>query len=193
MHDDAPGRDATSLLRDVAGGDDAARSELLSLLYDELHRLARRHMAGQSAAHTLQPTALVHEAWVRLAGADANDFRDRRHFLAFASRAMRSVLVDHARARRGPKRGGDRQRVPLDATLATYEERGHDVLAVDEALARLEADEPDLAALVELRFFGGLAMNEAAEVLDVSLSTVERRWRLARVWLREALATDDEA
>ena len=182
-----PVPDATELLQRVGEGRHDAEAPLLSLLYGELHGLARRHMRGQSSAHTLQPTALLHEAWVRLVGDAVGPFENRQHFLAFASRAMRNVLVDHARARKAQKRGGDRERVPLDDAVASYEAQGFDVLELEAALTRLAEQEPELVRLVELRFFGGLEMREAAEVLGVSLSTAERRWRMARMWLRSAL------
>jgi len=185
-----PEPDATELLALVAQGSDDAGQELLALLYGELRALAQRHMRGQHQAHTLQPTALVHEAWLKLVGGDSAHFRDRGHFLAFASRAMRSVLVDSARARDSAKRGGGVERVPLDSTIAEYEQSGVELLELDDALLRLADQEPELVAVVELRFFGGLTMEDVAEVLDVSLSTAERRWRMARIWLRSELGGD---
>ncbi len=188
-----PPSDATACLRRLAKGDESAGEQLLPLIYEELHRLARHHMAPQSAAHTLQPTALLHEAWMRLAGSASPDWQDREHFLSFASRVMRNVLIDHARRRSRAKRGGDRERVPLDMALDQYEVQGVDVLALDEALASLGEQDPQLMRLVELRFFGGLTMEETARVLETSLSSVERSWRLARIWLRDALGGADES
>jgi RNA polymerase sigma factor (TIGR02999 family) len=183
--------EATVFLQRMAAGDDGAGEQLLPLVYDELHRLAGRHMAGQGGAHTLQATALVNEAWMRLGLDGGASWSDRQHFLAFASRVMRSVLVDHARRRGRAKRGGDRERVPLEIALEIARvqsaARGVDALDLASALDELEATEPRLARVVELRFFGGLSMEETARVLEVSLSTAERCWRLARVWLREAL------
>jgi RNA polymerase sigma factor (TIGR02999 family) len=184
--------EATVFLQRMAAGDDGAGEQLLPLVYDELHRLAGRHMAGQGGAHTLQATALVNEAWMRLGLDGGAAWSDRQHFLAFASRVMRSVLVDHARRRGRAKRGGDRERVPLEIALEQSAARGVDALDLGSALDELEATEPRLARVVELRFFGGLSMEETARVLDVSLSTAERSWRLARVWLREALQGDHD-
>lgn len=180
----------TQLLQRMAAGDAGAEEELYTIVYDVLHRLARKHMAGQQVAHTLQPTALVNEAWLRLAGGRPDGFRDRGQFLGFASRVMRSVLVDHARRRRADKRGGGAPKESLDLALAFYEESDVDLLDLEAALERLEAAEPELLRVVELRFFGGLTMEEAAEAMGVSLSTAERNWRLARVWLREQMAAD---
>ena len=176
----------------MVAGDPAAQAQLLPLVYDELHRLAGRHMASQSPRHTLQATALLNEAWMRLGLARDATWNDRRHFLALASKVMRSVLVDHARRRGRAKRGGDRERVPLEIALEQSAARGVEALDLGLALDELQRDEPRLAQVVELRFFGGLSMEEAARVMEVSLSTAERCWRLARVWLREALQDDDD-
>lgn len=182
------GGDVTRLLRRAGEGDEAAAGELYDRLYAELHRIARAHMGSRDAAQTLQPTALVHEAWLRLDQAPAADgYRDREHFLSFASRVMRSVLVDQARRRTAEKRGGGRERLPLDVAIDLHEERGVDLLALDDALERLGTEEPRQTRIVELRFFGGLTLPEVASALDVSLATVNRDWSLARIWLREAL------
>jgi RNA polymerase sigma-70 factor (ECF subfamily) len=193
----SPGQpeDVTVLLRRSRDGEGDAARELYERLWDELHRIARAHMDRQAAGHTLQPTALVNEAWMRLAPAADVSWQDREHFLSFASRVMRSVLVDHARRWQAAKRGGGRERTPLESAeafpqLATDGEatRVVDVLTMDQALDELAATDPELARVVELRFFGGLAMEQTANALDVSLSTAERHWRLARMWLREHLA-----
>ena len=178
---------ATVLLRRARDGDAAAADELLPLLYDELRRIAVAHMAGERDGHTLQPTALVHEAWMRLADAPEHA-EDKNHFLSLAARVMRRVLVDHARTRKAAKRGGEQQRLPLDDALALYEQRDLDVLALDDALAGLEQMDAELARLVELRFFGGLSNGEAAEALGSSLRSVERSWATARTWLRDSLS-----
>ncbi len=180
---------ATVLLRRLNHGDRAAADELLPLVYDELHRLAERFMGGERSAHTLQPTALVHEAYLRLVDGAGDDWEDRRHFLGVAARAMRNVLVDHARTRGALKRGGDYERVPLDDALALYEDRVPDMLSLDEALQQLERLDDQLGSIVELRFFGGLSNVEAGKVLGVSTRSVERGWSTARAWLRAALAT----
>ncbi len=182
--------DVTALLRRVGSGEAEAEQALYALLWGELRRIASVHLGRRDAGHTLQPTALVNEAWLRLAPPDGSDWRDREHFLSFASRVMRSVLVDHARRRLAEKRGGGAAPVPLDEAsdlIVGGGERPVDLLALDDALSRLDADDPALARIVDLRFFGGLSMEEAARVEGVSLSTAERRWRLARIWLRERL------
>ena len=173
------------LLQQSAAGDTTAASRLFELLYGDLR--ARAQQVGQRANSTLQPTALVHEAWLRLADRE-RPFADRAHFLRAAARAMRSVLVDHLRARATHKRGGDRVRVELDDVADVYDQRAVDLLVVDEAMQRLAAVDPELAQLVELRFFAGLQMQEIAAVLGTSLSGVERAWRLASAFLRAELA-----
>ena len=177
----------TRLLHRMRGGDEQAADELLPLVHDELHRLARGAMAGQRASHTLQPTALLHEAWLRLVGADG-ELRDQEHFLALAATAMRSVLVDHARRRGADKRGGGAEREQLEGLVLAAEEREIDLLALDEALEELAQAEPLLAKLVELRFFGGLGHERIAEHLGRSLRSIERDWAAARDWLRMRLA-----
>jgi RNA polymerase sigma factor (TIGR02999 family) len=163
----------------------------LALVYEELRELADRHMAHQAVEHTLQPTALVNEAWLRLARparGGAREVESRRQFFALASRAMRSVLVDHARARRSDKRGGARRRVTIAAAPGVASGPDLDVLALEEALERLESRDEELARLVELRFFGGLQHAEISAVTGVPLRSVERRWRLARAWLYRELS-----
>lgn len=179
--------DATVLLNRLTEGDRSAGDELLPLLYDELHRIAERQMANERAGHTLQPTALVHEAWIKLVDASDPGWEGRRHFLAVAAKAMRNVLVDHARARGAAKRGGGRQRLPLDDALALYEDRVPDVLALDDALQQLAGVDEQLGRLVELRFFGGLSHEEAGQVLGISTRSAERGWSTARAWLRSHL------
>jgi len=177
----------TLLLQRMGRGDRGAAEELFGILYDELRRRAAGIMSGQ-AGQTLQPTAVVHEAWLKLG---EGDWESRGHFLGVAAKAMRSVLVDHARARRAEKRSGGGSRVGLDQVLLAYEERALDLVGLDEALGRLEAFDPELARLVELRFFGGLSIAETAEVLGRSTATIERSWRTARSFLRVELG--DEA
>ncbi len=173
------------LLQRVEDGDAAASEELLEALYGELRELAGGILSSERAGHTLQPTALVREAWMRLTVGEAPRWQDRRHFVHTAARAMRRVLVDHARKRRAVKRG---QRVELapeivEDLLGAIEQRHTDVLELHEALERLSAFDPELAELVELRFFAGLELAETARALDCSVSHVQRRWRLARAWL----------
>lgn len=173
----------TTLLGEVSRGDRSAWERLLPLVYDELRKIAGGAMRRERSAHTLQPTALVHEAYLRLAGQEEADFRSRLQFFAAAAEVMRRILVDHARARLAQKRGGGAARTELDEALVYFESRSTDVLALDEAIARLSAIDAMQARIVELRFFGGLSVAEAAEVLSASPSTVERGWRLARAWL----------
>lgn len=171
----------------MRAGDADAEDRLYTLLQAELRQLADRQLRGRAGRHTLQPTALVHEAWIRLTKAGGVGARDREHFLAAAARAMRTALVDHARRRGAAKRGGAVERRPfeeaLDVTLEHCTEHGIDPLDLDEALERLAGDKPRQARLIELRFFGGLTRNEAADVLGVSRATLARDWEVARHWL----------
>jgi len=182
----------TQLLARVRDGDRGAGDELLPLLYDELRAVAGMVMGDQGGAATLQPTALVHEAYLRLfAGEGTPTAEDHRHFVRIAARAMRGVLVDHVRARTSQKRGGDRKRVPLDEAVAFLEERVGDLLGMNEALERLLQVDEKLARIVELRFFGGLTIEQTADVLGTSTPTVERGWRTARAFLGRELREDD--
>jgi RNA polymerase sigma-70 factor (ECF subfamily) len=182
----APG-DVTRVLRAIEAGDREAAPRLLALLYDELRAIAGRQMRRQSPAHTFVPTDLVHEAYLRLMERDA-PWESRSHFLCTAAKAMRSILVDHARARAAQKRGGERERVGLHEALAWFDERKMDVVALDEALERLGALDDRKRRLVELRFFAGLPVEQAAEVLGVSRATAEREWTTARAWLHREMA-----
>jgi len=180
----------TALLRAWARGEQAALNDLLPLVYDELHRIAERSMRDQPEGHTLQPTALVHEAYLRLVDhqlrSEATEWESRAHFYGVAAKAMRSVLVDHARARRAAKRGGPlARRLSLGVARAVApEEQELDVLDLHEALSRLAEIDARKARLVELRYFAGINIEEAAAVLGVSSATVKREWRAARAWLR---------
>lgn len=175
----------------MADGDASAQGELLPMLYAELHALAERMMRDQGVAHTLQPTALINEAWLRLSGDAVASADNRAHFIALAARAMRSALVDHARRKSSDKRGGSFGRIPLDQAAELFSERGNDVLALDDVLERLTVVDAELGRLVELRFFAGLSIEEAAKILGVSVPTAVRNWRVARLWLRRELGTDD--
>ena len=184
-----PAHVVTDLLRAWAAGDQGALDDLLPLVYDELHRQARRHMRAQPTGHTLQTTALVHEAYLRLAGQSAMEWKGRAHFLGVAAKAMRSILVDHARARIAAKRGGGARALTLeDEGSIAGPQAGVDVLALHEALERLAELDSRKSRLVELRYFGGLEMDEAAAVLGVSVATVKRDWTTARAWLRRELS-----
>lgn len=194
--------DATALLGRAAAGDAAAEAALYGLLQTELRKIACSQLAGQSADHTLQPTALVNEAWLRLAKAGGARAEDRRQFLAVAARAMRTALIDHARRKRAAKRGGvalqvalesaEVENAALDRTLELCSQRGFDPLDLDEALERIAKEEPRHARLVELRFFGGLTREEAAEVLGVSRATAARDWELVRHRLIWELELDEQ-
>jgi RNA polymerase sigma factor (TIGR02999 family) len=173
----------TQMLDRMVAGDSAAAADLAPILYDELHALAERMMRGQGAAHTLQPTALIHEAWMKLVGAPERSVESRAQFVALAARAMRSVLVDHARRKKSEKRGGQVERVALDTAAVVFEAPSVDVLALDQALTALSAMDGELGRIVELRFFAGMSTDETAAVLGVSAPTLARRWRVARLWL----------
>jgi RNA polymerase sigma factor (TIGR02999 family) len=159
----------------------------MPLVYDELRRIAARYVSRERPGQTLQATALVNEAFVRLAAERARQFQNRTHFLAIAALSMRQILVQRARARRAAKRGGAPQRVTLGEAHGGSAEPEIDVLALDEALSRLEALDPEQARIVELRYFGGLTVEETAEAVGVSPATVKRQWAMARAWLKRAL------
>jgi len=185
---DHPPHHVTELLRAWGAGDVRAPHALVPLVYAELRRQAARALRREGAGHTLQATALVHEAWLRLDGQHDARWESRTQFLAVAAQMMRRVLVDHARARRALKRGGAGTQVTLgDAPYAIVSPDDMDVLALDEALARLATIDPRKARLVELRYFAGMSIPEAATALGVSLATVGREWAVARMWLRREL------
>jgi RNA polymerase sigma factor (TIGR02999 family) len=181
--------DATRILADIERGDRQAAGELLPLVYDELRKLASSRLAREAPGQTLQPTALVHEAYLRLVGSDpGKPFDGRGHFFAAAAEAMRRILIDRARDRHRLKRGGGRRRVRLDLDDLLAEPPGDDLLALDEALTALAGEDPMAAALVQLRVFAGLTLGQSAEALGVSRRTAERDWTYARAWLCEALS-----
>lgn len=183
-----PGQNVTVLLQAWQRGDRAALDTLMPLVYQELHRLAVRQMAGESRSHTLQSTALVHEAFLRLVGQRA-DWQSRAHFFGIAATVMRRILVDHARRAHADRRGHAVPPLPLDSSVgvAAPDHQVVDALALDIALCELEVVDPQQARIVELRFFGGLTVEETAELLAVSASTVKRDWAVARAWLYRAL------
>ncbi len=183
-------RDITQLLKEWSDGDNRAPERLMPLIYDELHRLASQKMSHERSDHTLQPTALVHEAYLRLVDQTSVSWHDRAHFLGTAANAMRQVLIDHARAHAAAKRGGSAQRLSLDAVTVLPEERAADLVALDEALNRLADMDERKARIVELRFFGGLSVDETAEVLGVHRATVQRDWKVAKAWLHSELSKD---
>jgi RNA polymerase sigma factor (TIGR02999 family) len=177
----------TGLLVEWGKGDAAALERLAPLVYDELRRMARTYLRGERADHTLQATALVHEAYLRLVDQHSVSWQSRAHFFGIASQMMRRVLVNHALARATAKRGGDATKLPLDEALDLGGGRDAELLALDDALKELERLDPRQARVVELRYFGGLSVEEAAEVTGLSPATVKREWSTARLWLRRQL------
>ncbi|MHC4129477.1 MAG: sigma-70 family RNA polymerase sigma factor [Planctomycetota bacterium] len=189
MPADAP--NTLTLALKAAAGDRVAAAELLPLIYEDLRKLARARMAKLAPGQTLQPTALVHEAYARVIGSGDPGWDGRGHFFAAAAQAMRNILVDQARRKGALKRGGGRQRLELqDGDLAIQPPR-EDILALDEALRRLEADDPRKGRIVNLRYFAGLTSEETAAALDVSVGTVEREWRYIKAWLHTQVAEGD--
>ena len=177
----------TELLRAAQAGDAAAAERLLAVVYEHLHQLARARMAQLPPGQTLQPTALVHEAYLRLTDKSDINWESRQHFYFAAARAMRDILVEQARRKAGPVRGGGRRRQELDEACAVIEPPGQSVLAVHEALQELERQDPLKAQIVLLRYFSGMTTDETAEVLGLSASTLDRKWRYIRAWLLERL------
>lgn len=176
-------QDVSLLLRAWCEGDSSAKDRLMPLVYDELHRIAHRHMAREHSGHTLQTTALVNEAYLRLVDATGVQWQDRTHFFALCAQMMRRILVDHARSRARLKRGGPALKVPLDESLAVSPKRDVDLVKLDDALHALAASDERKARAVELRYFGGLSVEETAEVLGVSVSTIMNDWKMAKAWL----------
>jgi RNA polymerase sigma factor (TIGR02999 family) len=181
----------TRLLREWANGDEAALGALMPLVYAELRRLAAGYLRGEEPGHTLQPTALVHDAFLRLVGRRAPDCQNRSAFLGVAARLMRQILIDHARTRRALKRGGPAVRLSLDERLIGSPEQDIGLVALDSALERLAVADPRKSQVVELRFFGGLSVEETAAVLGISEKTVRRDWQFARVWLLRELSREE--
>jgi RNA polymerase sigma factor (TIGR02999 family) len=186
MGDRPPGL-VTQVLNAASRGDEKAAAELLPLVYEELRKLAQARMAGLPPGATLQPTALVHEAYLRLIADDKPSWRSRGHFFGAAAQAMRQILVDEARRKASLKRGGDRKRIDLEIADPAAEAPSFSILALDEALERLEQHDPRKAQIVMLRYFAGLTMQETAEALEVSVPTVEREWRYIRARLHREL------
>jgi len=179
--------DVTQILEAIQRGEACAADELLPLVYDELRRIAAHKMAREAAGHTLQPTALVHEVWLRLVGDGNPKFDGRAHFFAVAAEAMRRILVEAARRKRSLKRGGGAEREELHESQLAQSAPSEELLAVDEALDLLAAEDPTSANLVKLRYFVGMTMDEAAAALGVPLRTAERLWTYARAWLRRRI------
>jgi len=181
----------TQLLTRFRAGDTAAAEKLMPIIYDELRQVARRCLKQKSDNHTLQPTELVHETYMRLfkpeAGEGTTEWKDRTHFFAVAALQMRRILVDHARARQADKRGGDRQQVELTEADGNSSPLNVDLVALDEALLLFEQEHPRAAKVVELRYFGGMTEKEVAEALEISVTTLKREWAFARAWLLKRL------
>lgn len=186
-----PASDITLMLRSAAAGDDGDRERLMAAVYDDLRRLAASHLRHERANHTLQPTALVHEAYLRLVNQHSADWKDRLHFFAIASQIIRRILIDHARERRALKRGGAADRLPLDAHEPEAPSPDVDLIALDEAMNDLAELDERQARVVELRFFGGCNLDEIAELLGVGRRTVDRDWLAAKAWLFSRLADPD--
>jgi RNA polymerase sigma factor (TIGR02999 family) len=185
--------DVTQILNAISRGETAAAGELLPVVYQELRRLAAKRLANEAPGQTLQPTALVHEAFLRLVDVDrSQEWDSRGHFFAAAAESMRRILVEKARRRRRVRHGGEAHRVDLNPDLVSHPDRREDLLALDDALSRLEQTDERKASLVKLRFFAGLTMAEAANALGVSLATAERDWSYARVWLLRELSEPDD-
>jgi RNA polymerase sigma factor (TIGR02999 family) len=181
-------QNVTQLLLAWERGDEAARDELIPLVYDALRRIARHHLRGERAGHTLQTTALINEAYLKLVEQSV-PWQSREHFFGIAARLMRQILVDYARARQRLKRGGDLRQISLTSAVGTENEQAADLLALNEALETLADVDPQKSRIVELRFFGGLTIEETARVMGISTPSVERGWRAARAWLQTELGS----
>jgi len=185
--------DVTRLLEDVSAGNDNALAALMPVVYAELRRQAARYLRRERSDHTLQPTALVNEAFIRLVDQRNVRWQNRAHFFGVAAQAMRRILVDHARTRHRIKRGGIQERVTLVDSVAATAESAVDLLALDRLLARLEALDSRQSRIVELRFFAGLSVEETAEILEISPATVKREWSMAKAWLHSQLKSEDRS
>ena len=179
--------EVTRLLMRLKQGDTSAESKLVPLVYEELRRLAKHFMRGERRNHTLQATALVHEAYIRLIGEERVDWQSRAHFFGLAGQAMRRILVDHARAKLAKKRGGSRQKISLDDALLFTDDPSQQILDLNNALDRLAERDPRQCRIVELRFFAGLTEEEIAEALGIAVRTVKNDWRVAKAWLYQQL------
>jgi RNA polymerase sigma factor (TIGR02999 family) len=179
----------TELLTRWNSGDVSARDALVPLVYGELRRIARRCLAGQRSGHTLQPTALVHEAYLRLIRCDSVAWHDRVHFFAMAAQMMRQILVDHARKQAAAKRGGNAVTLVVDEVSAVSQQTNIDLLALDDAMKRLASLDPRQCQIVELRFFGGLSIEETAQIVKISPATTKREWTTARLWLHHVMSS----
>jgi RNA polymerase sigma-70 factor, ECF subfamily len=189
----SPPGEVTQLLIKWSGGDAAAFDELIPVVYAELKRLARRHMGKERLDHTLQTSALLNEAYIRLTDRHTVEWQDRKHFFAVAAQIMRHILIDHARSYQYAKRGAGAEKVPLEEADHLRLQRAEELLALDDALNELAAFDPRKGRITELRYFGGLTVEETAEVMELSPVTVMREWRAAKAWLRQALTGNESA
>ena len=180
-------QEITQLLANWSQGDKTALDQLVPLVYPELRRLAKRHMDREDPAHTLQTSALINEAYLKLVNQQNVQWQNRAHFFAVAAQVMRHILVDHARTRNYAKRGGGALKLPLDEAAALTEQRAGQLIALDDALRDLGALDERRSQIIELRFFGGLSLEETAEVMNISPSTVQREWRAAKAWLHHTM------
>jgi RNA polymerase sigma-70 factor, ECF subfamily len=185
--------EVTRLLAAWRDGHEEALDQLMPLIYQELKQLARGYLRGERSDHTLQPTALIHEAYIRLADRSLPQWQDRAHFYGIAARVMRQILVDHARRHHAGKRGSDQQRVPLDEAIVFTEDRAAGIVALDDALKELAAFDERKCRVIELRFFGGLSLEETAEALGISVATVGRELRLANAWLHRQMSENRDS
>ena len=180
----------TGLLSEMRGGDPAAADALFERVYAELRRLAGAYLRKERQDHTLQPTALVHEAYLKLIGSDNMNWQDRRHFFNVAAQIMRNILVDHARKHQAEKRGGEGRKLSLDEAVEYYRQRDINLIDLDQALTELATLDPDQSRIVELKFFAGLKIDEVASLLNVSEATVNRQWHKAKMWLRSRMQSN---
>lgn len=188
----ASATDVTQMLQDWRSGDKSALDKLMPIVYDELRRIASNYLRKQRPGHTLQTTALVHEAYMRLVGKEDTDWQNRAHFFGFAAKTMRYVLMEYAALKETEKRGGGQIKLSLDEAIGTPEKQDFDLSALNDALETLAAMDERQCRIVELRFFAGLSNEEIAEALGISLATVNREWRLAKAWLRSEILKGDE-
>ncbi len=186
-------QEITQLLMNWSQGDKAALDQLVPLVYPELRRLAKRHMNREDSAHTLQTSALINEAYLKLVDQQNVEWQNRAHFFAMAAQVMRHILIDHARTRNYAKRGGGAPKLPLDEAAALTEQRAGQLIALDDALKDLAALDERKSQIIELRFFGGLSLEETGEVMKISPSTVQREWRAAKAWLHHTMSKADES
>ena len=188
VSDEASSENLTRLLVDWGNGDAQALERLVPLVYRDLRRLARRYLRSEPPGHTLQSTALVHEAYLRLIDQRNTHWQNRAHFFGISAQLIRRILVDHARARKAGKRGGNAAKIQIDDSVAAHESQGLDLVVLDDCLKTLSGIDPQQARVIELRYFAGLTVEETAEVMHVSPTTVKREWRLARAWLHREIA-----